>query len=747
MGIIKQLDYDTAVLVAAGEMIERPASIVKELVENSIDAGAKKITVEIQNGGISLIRVSDNGCGMAKEDLPMSIKRNATSKIRTSEDIARILTLGFRGEALASIAAVADLRIRSKRSCDDVGAELEIHPGMTEPTVTDVPMADGTTIIVENLFENIPARRKFLKKDSVEGSHIADLFEKLALSNPDISMNLIIDGKSRFTTQGDSDLKHTVYSVYGSMFASELIELSYGNDVKMYGGGSVNVKITGFIGTPKNIHGSRAKQIFYVNGRNVRSKCLQAALEQAFTSYMEASRFPACVMFVTLPPEFVDVNIHPTKLEVKFVSDKAVFEAVYYAVRGALERHIPRPKLDIAGKNVGEVSYEMYKMLNSFVPLKDGAEQKTEKPVYNNLRNVKIGQLSIEDSPAETATQYSPSDASEAITPQIETDKARLLEYELKPRDVPSGDSKNTPEVYLEKIPEKLDEELTANHGMPPSSQKMYHRELPQEIDDFLSSPPEKNIRVKPLDQMSKEEYADAKVQTMLFPAASRKDVPDIPKLEDIELEYLDRLRIEARGSAKYKILGEAFLSYVIVESGDKIIFIDKHAAHERILFEELKSNNKLWHEGKRPARQMLLTALELEFTAEECRTVAEYEDDITALGFDFMVIPGQNKVSLMSIPVDLDIEESKTIFETVVYNISQGTGNAQITRELFFEKTLYQAACKAAIKIGRAYGEEHIRWICDRLLLLDYIKVCPHGRPVAFELTKSQLERGFKRI
>lgn len=745
MGIIKQLDYDTAVLVAAGEMIERPASIVKELVENSIDAGAKKITVEIQNGGISFIRVSDNGCGMAKEDLPMSIKRNATSKIRTSEDIARILTLGFRGEALASIAAVADLRIRSKRSCDDVGAELEIHPGMTEPMLTDVPMADGTTIIVENLFENIPARRKFLKKDSVEGSHISDLFEKLALSNPDISMTLIIDGKNRFTTQGDSDLKHTVYSVYGSMFTSELIELSYGNDVKMYGGSSVNVKITGFIGTPKNIHGNRAKQIFYVNGRNVRSKCLQAALEQAFTSYMEVSRFPACVMFVTLPPEFVDVNIHPTKLEVKFVSDKAVFEAVYYAVRGALERQIPRPKLDIEGKNVGEVSYEMYKMLNSFVPLKDGTEQKTEKPVYNNLRNVKVGQISIDDTPVEPVP--SKGIDGEANNTASHSGKARLLEFEMTPRDIPSTNSDNPQELYFEKIPEKLDGELTANHGMPPASQKMYHEELPREIDDFLSAPHQKNIRVKPLDQMTSEEYADAKVQNVLFPTASRKDVPDIPKLSDIELEYLDRLRIEARGSAKYKILGEAFLSYVIVESGDKIIFIDKHAAHERILFEELRSNNKLWHEGKRPARQMLLAAIDLEFTAEECRTVSEYEDDITALGFDFVVVQSDNKISLLSIPADLDIEESRTIFETVVYNISQGTGNAQITRELFFEKTLYQAACKAAIKIGRAYGEEHIRWICDRLLLLDYIKVCPHGRPVAFELTKSQLERSFKRI
>ncbi len=750
MGIIRQLDYDTAVLVAAGEMIERPASIVKELVENSIDAGAKKITVEIQNGGITLIRVSDNGCGMSKDDLPMSIKRNATSKIRTSEDIAKILTLGFRGEALASIAAVADLRIRSKRREDEVGAELEIHPGMDTPTLTDAPMADGTTIIVENLFENIPARRKFLKRDAVEGSHISDLFEKLAFSNPDISMTLLMDGKNKFTTPGDGDLRHTIYSVYGSQFASELIELSYKNDVKMYGGGSVNIEVRGFIGTPKNVHGNRTNQIFYINGRNVRSRCLQAGLEQAFTSYMESSRFPACVMFVNMPPEFVDVNIHPTKLEVKFVADKPVFEAVYYAVRGALERHIPRPKLDLEGKNVKEVTYEMYKMLNSFVPLKDGSEPAEPKPVYNNQRNVKVGQISVDD--AETHqnsnTHIRLDEKLELSTdkPAPEEPVRRIIEYEMVQKDASDGDKSQIQEMFFEKIPDELDSRLTARNGVAPEPQRMYQGVIPNEVEDALSSPRQKNVTpMKPFDKMTPEELQAVRENSLKNPLDTRH-LPGVPTAEEVA-ELTAMLKRGEKKPPRYRIIGEVFLSYVIVEVEDKVLVIDKHAAHERIIFEELKAQYEDGKTGRSPAMQVLLTPIKLTFDSVTLLTSIEYEDEISAVGFEYKACPVDNTVEISAIPAELSSEEAVTVFEDIAANLSAGTGSAEITKDTFFEKSLYQASCKAAIKICRQYDEGHLKWICDRLLMLDYIKVCPHGRPVAFELTKSQIERSFKRI
>ena len=749
MGIIKQLDYETAVLVAAGEMIERPASIVKELVENSIDSGATKITVEIQNGGISLIRCSDNGCGMSKDDLPVSIMRNATSKIRTSTDIASILTLGFRGEALASIAACADLRIRSKQASDDVGAELEIHPGDDVPTITEAPMTDGTTVIVENLFANIPARRKFLKRDATEAAHISDLFEKLALSNPGVAMTLLIDGKIRYNTTGDGNLKHTVYSIFGSEFAGKLIKLSYKNDVKMFGGGSVNIGVTGFIGTPDNTRGNRANQIFYINGRNVRSACLQAALEQSYSSYMEASRFPACVMFLEIPPEFVDVNIHPTKLEVKFVADKPVFEAVYYAVRGALERHIPRPKIDLEGKDIGEVNYELYKMLNKFVPIPDKAEEKSDdepKRVYNNQKNVKVGQLSITDTAEDPPTLSADTKGATppiAVSPTPTTaNESTLIEYEMVQKNTPSPDGSCQQESYLEAIPEELDRKLTDKDGEPVGPQRMYLGSVAPEVDKQLNAPRQKNIVPdSPLGKLTEDEYAEL-VKKFQTPDTTLPDVPS--------REYIDSIKNIMEPKPKpvpeYKIIGEAFLSYVFVETGDKVLVIDKHAAHERIIYEDLKANMKRRLASGNGPKQLLLAPIEIDLPPYYAETEKDFENDIRATGFDFEVV-SDKRLLVSAIPTELELSEAREVIETVIDRLASGTGSALITRDVIFEKALYQASCKAAIKIGREYDIGHLKWICDKLLTLDDIKVCPHGRPVAFELTKSGLERQFKRI
>ncbi len=728
MGIIRQLDYETAVLVAAGEMIERPASIVKELIENSVDAGATKITAEIQNGGITLIRVSDNGCGMSKEDLPMSIKRNATSKIRTSEDISKILTLGFRGEAPASIAACADLRIRSKRKEDEVGHELSMHPGDNTPTITESPMQGGTTIIVENLFATIPARRKFLKKDSTEAAHIADHFEKLALSNPSVAMTLIVDGKMRISTPGNGNLHNTIYSVFGHDFANKLIELSYKNNVKMYGGGGVDITVEGFIGTPDNMRGNRAHQIFFINGRSVKSACLQAALEQSCSSYMESSRFPACVMFITMPPEFVDVNIHPTKLEVKFVSDKAVFEAVYYAVRGALERHIPRPELDIKGKSIGDVNYELYRHLNKFTAIPD-ADEKAEVPavkrVYNNQRNVKAGQLSVNDPiPAEA---------------EIPSQK-NLAEYEMVQKSVPSSGDECQQELFFEEIPSELEKKLTANGGAPVGAQKMYLGEIAPEVDSMLNSPREKCIVPEPpLGKMTDEEYERLRARYMAGGGTARHDSP-VEKAENQQNEPATRKIPE------YKIIGEVFLSYVIIEVEDKVMIIDKHAAHERIIYEDLRANMKRKLSSGEAEKQFLIAPLEIDAPSYYLEATREYGEDIRAIGFDFDTSEC-GKLSVSAIPAHLSLEGAREVMETVIDRLANGTGSVLTTRDIIFERALYQASCKAAIKIGREYTLEHIKWICDKLLSLDDIKVCPHGRPVAIEMTKSSLERQFKRV
>ena len=368
MGVINQLDIQVANLIAAGEVVDRPASACKELLENAIDAGATKVTLEIKNGGSSLIRVSDNGCGMSRDDLPLSIKRHATSKIKNAGDLAAIMTLGFRGEALAAIASVSHLRILSKRREDEYGALLDSEPGK-EPVLSDAAISDGTTILVEDLFANVPARRKFLKKDQTEAMAVAATLEKVALSYPSIAIKLIIDGQPRFETAGDGKLKNTIYALYGREFASRLIELGRDAD---------GISIDGYIGTPENVRANRNYQNVFINGRFVKSKCAQAALEQAFTSYIPSDKFPACVMNIGLSPELVDVNIHPSKLEVKFTNERSVFEAVYYAVRGALEKRIPRPQLNFPGKDASEFSYEVMKTLNAFVPIEERGSRQAE---------------------------------------------------------------------------------------------------------------------------------------------------------------------------------------------------------------------------------------------------------------------------------------------------------------------------------------------------------------------------------
>ena len=318
MGSINVLPFSVANLIAAGEVVDRPASVIKELMENAIDAGATRLTVEIQNGGVTLMRVTDNGCGISAEDLPVAIRRHATSKIRDAADLDGILTLGFRGEALAAIAAVSDLRILSKTADAPFGTMLEAHGGDIV-ALTEQGCPNGTSVIVENLFANVPARRKFLKKDVTESMAVTANVEKLALSNPQIAMRLVVDGNVKLDTAGDGNLKNTIYAVFGKEFATRMIEVNTDND---------GITVYGFIGRTDNFKANRNYQNFFINGRYVKSKTAMAALEQAYTSYMPPEKFPTCVLFIEINPARVDVNVHPAKLEVKFSNEKPVFEAI-----------------------------------------------------------------------------------------------------------------------------------------------------------------------------------------------------------------------------------------------------------------------------------------------------------------------------------------------------------------------------------------------------------------------------------
>lgn len=663
MGVINQLDFKVANLIAAGEVVDRPSSAVKELMENAIDAGARNITVELKRGGVSFIRITDDGCGMSEEDVSLCILRHATSKIKYATDLDGITTLGFRGEALAAISAVSKLRIMTRTHDSEMGTVLEAQAG-TITSVTSAGCQTGTTVIVEELFANVPARRKFLKRDASEGMACCAVVEKVALSHPEISFKLITDGQLRYMTDGKGDLYATIYAVLGREFSKKLIRVESLMD---------GISVYGFIGEPDNVRSNRNFQNFFINGRYVRSRTAMSAIEQAYESFIPSDKFPACVLNISIHPAFVDVNVHPTKLEVKFSNEKAIFDAVYCAVRNALEGSIRRPEMKIEPSSV---SYDDIKLKNAFTPIYDHAEkvlsQKPEQKIF--------------------------------------------FEQDERP-----SDTKESETVYIvESEPEK-------------------DAPIDVQIPVTVEAPKLFTVEEKALYTKEKEEPSEPEPQPEPAPVEERfEHIPEVlhtptplsRPIETTEIPY-------------YKIIGEAFNSYVFVEMKDKMLMIDKHAAHERIIFETMKRNMQ----KSDTSQQMLMLPIELHLSPVEYAALEEYENDIFSIGFDYTKNESNYTLSVNAIPSQLEEAEAGAMLEVLAQQLSVGIGTAEVTRNLFMEKALYQASCKAAIKAGRIEDVGHVKWICDNLLSLPDIKFCPHGRPVAIELSKKEMEKQFKRI
>ena len=665
---INQLSFEVANLIAAGEVVERPASVVKELLENAIDAGADAITVEIKRGGVSLIRVADNGVGMTEEDLPLAIRRHATSKIADAADLDSIATLGFRGEALAATAAVSTLTIITKTKDADAGTMLLSVAGEVKE-ISEVGCADGTTVTVEERFAKVPARRKFLKKDVTETAAVTAVVEKIAISRPDIALRYIADGTVRFSTAGDGVLAHTLHALYGRELASRLLSVS---------GEVGGVSVSGFVGRPDNARANRNMQNFFINGRFVKSKTVGAAVERAFTSYMAPERFPVAILFLTLPHFAVDVNVHPAKLEVKFENERTVFEAVYYAVRSALEDCISRPELGLDSKTKAGRDFAL---AHSFE-----APERGEQMTIPTL------------SPKETPT---PTPASPSAEPVVS----------IPPRPAPLP-PRPTPTIPLSTVAARSD-------GNPSST---------------LSAADSISIC---------EKYAEAtKTGTAVAdPAPTEAKAPATSASEELPVtpsdpsENTETTRVPL---PPYRILGTAFRTYVLVElEEERMLVIDQHAAHERILFERLKKEK----EKSGILSMPLLVPVTVEVTATECAYATVEAESFSRLGFTYTVAEG--RVHLLSIPADISPTEAKDLFLSLC---EEGVSSA-ISEEKRREKMLYQMACKAAIKGGRSYDETHVRWLVEEVLTLPDITVCPHGRPIAFTLTKRELDRQFDRI
>ncbi len=704
MGVINVLPFNVANLIAAGEVVDRPASVIKELMENSIDAGATRITVEIRNGGITFMRVTDNGAGMTPEDLPVAIRRHATSKIRTAADLDGIFTLGFRGEALAAIASVSDIRILSKQADAEWGAMLEAHGG-EQITVTEQGCSNGTSVIVENLFSNVPARRKFLKKDVTETMAVTANVEKVALSNPHIAVRLIVDGKPRLETAGDGNLKNTVYALYGREFAARLIEIKGENE---------GIEVEGFIGRTDNFKANRNFQNFFVNGRFVKSKTAMAALEQAYTSYMPPEKFPCCVLNITVNPSRVDVNVHPAKLEVKFSNEKAVFEAVYYTVRSALESNVSRPTM------LAEGSLRRGPRLSDVtVPLEE------KRPI-----SVEKRQLTYD---WEGTTQHQPQE--------------RLTAAEYREQFAYDGRHGNKTPSFIRKDAKRA-EHAEEKGGLPPRAERPAEPKVPASsvgMQEAIPVPMREDAPAVPRAQAVQEPIAPAaapvRAEEKKISAPSVTERPETATAEvKAQEQSLPKAAEEARRLPSYRIVGSVFHSYVIVEVEEKMLVIDQHAAHERILFEQLKAGLR----ELEPTSQLLMLPVEAMMTAAEVEVLKEYEEELKRIGFTLRY--ARNTVFADAIPEGVETAAVADMLSTMAGRLLDNTGSVKLTRDIIFEKALYQAACKAAIKAGREYAPGHIEWLVKRLMELPDITFCPHGRPVAMELSKKTLDRQFDR-
>ena len=632
---ILQLSQHVANLIAAGEVVERPASVVKELLENAVDAGASKITVEIRDGGMTFLRVTDNGCGMSSDDAKTAFLRHATSKLRTAEDLAAIVTMGFRGEALAAIASVSRIDLMTKTADSLSGTSLHLEAGtITEESEVGCP--DGTTIIVRDLFYNTPARMKFMKSDTVEGGRVAAAVQMQALAHPEVAFTFIRDGKQILATPGDGALQSAVYCVYGRECAKMVkVESRW-----------ESYTLTGYVSKPTDSRPSRSLQTFFVNDRPVQSKLLIRALEEAYRNQIMVGKFPACVLHLKVPANAVDVNVHPAKTEVKFLSEKAVFDCVHYGVLAALNQQTDRPQVQFKP-----------------APQSAPAPQPVAAP--------------------KPAPQMPPKQQSFFRTMTTE-------EYKVF-----SGVLKDAPQ------PKKEAAAATA---------AAVERQMTAPIKEFV---------VKPV---ITPDPAPAKPQ----PAPSAPQ----PEPEVIQEE------IAMPKEIPWRMVGELYNSYIIVEQGEEAFLIDKHAAHERILFEKLKANQEAI------SSQMLLAPVPVRLNAEGAAELLANKTLLQELGFEIDEF-GDNTVLLRQIPMDLSPDMAAEAAESLAADLLSGRRESASTVR---DELLHTVACKAAIKAGWDSDEAELLVLVKQVMAREDLKYCPHGRPICVTLSKKQLEKQFKR-
>ncbi len=631
MSQIKVLSKDISELIAAGEVIERPASVIKELIENSIDAGAEHITVEIKKGGTVFMRITDDGCGMEYEDVPTAFLRHATSKISSKDDLDNIMTLGFRGEALASVSAVAKVDVMTKRKSDEFGTHY-VTEGSIEKLYEKSGCPDGTTIIIRDLFFNVPVRRNFMKKDVTEGNAVSKIVQKTALSHPEVSFKFIRDGKLEFNSSGDGNIYSAIYAVYGKDFANDMVAVKYSSD---------GVEIGGFVIKPLYAKSNRTFQNFFVNGRYVKSLICQVALESAYNNLLMTGKFPACILNISVKPSTVDVNIHPSKAEVRFSDEKKISDSVYFAVKNAL--------LDTG------LTYEFKLKNTNEIPAEP---EKNFGSIFTKPEDIEKAEQKLSEQPAEnTVVSKMP------------------FRYEENNIDVKRTIDKD---VFIE--PEE-------------------DTDIPEKLEGFsyINSTSFEHAEISPVTEK-------------------------LPEFKEPE--------------KKIHVIGEAFKNYIMAEADDTIIMIDKHAAHERVIFERLKNQNC------RQYMQMILSEIKILLSDEEFSEMETNSERLGNMGFmfDYSQKP---YIIIKGVPdflKELDMEE---IIPEIAENFIQCRQNPESHA---IDDILHTMACKSAIKANDKNDISELQKLAEIVYNDENIRHCPHGRPVMFTMTKNNIERQFRR-
>ncbi len=688
MGNIVLLDELTINKIAAGEVIERPASVVKELVENSIDAGATNISVEIKNGGISYIRITDNGKGIMPDDMEMAFERHATSKIRKAEDLETVTSMGFRGEALASIVAISHTEVISKAIGNDIGCKLEVKGGNIINR-EDIGCPQGTTITVTDLFYNTPVRYKFLKKDFTEAGYIEDVITRIALVHPEIAIKLVNSGKTVIQTSGTGDMKTVIYNIYGKDIAENIIEVNYTYD---------DIKVTGVIGKPVIARSNRSNQLFFVNDRYIKDKTLTSAAEQGYKGMLTIGKYGFLVLNIKMNPAKVDVNVHPAKLEVRFEDESKIFKAIYHSIKENLLKGDLIP--DKSHNSIAQIYNMKHGIANREATDTEGKEKKETVQLQEEINTQMIQQENQE------VNQDIDNTMDVKIPMDSDIDNTKKIEIPVSEN---IGDTGETKVVDLKEVNEKMEQlaklQVEANYQ---DFDEMYARTFGTTKKEVKVEEPKEEYK------LSQEELKTVE-NVSIFDKSNQEEVPN------------------------YKFIGIAFSTYIIMEMDKELYIIDQHAAHERIMYEKVKKN--YYSDTEKDSQLMLLPDI-INLSHRDMEIAKDNMEVFRKAGFVLEEF-GENTIKLMGVPnVCIDLDTKELFMET----LDEINTVARTAKQEIEEKFIATVACKAAVKANMALTKEEVDNLIKQLLVLPNPFTCPHGRPTAIKMTKNDIERKFSR-